>query len=52
MLNEDAPSAARVSINWDGELISGPNQSVEAVFRTPSASDMLKTTVSGYWIPK
>ena len=52
LLNADAPSAARISVNWDGELITGPNQSIQAVFRTPTASDKCKLTVSGYWVPK
>ncbi len=51
LLNSDITSGVKVSINWDGELISGPNQSVIAVFTTPSASDKLKFTVSGYWVP-
>ena len=52
LLNSDITSGIKVSINWDGELISGPNQSVQAVFTTPTASDKLKFTVSGYWVPK
>lgn len=52
LLNSDITSGAAVSVNWDGELISGPNQSVIAVFTTPTASDKLKFTVSGYWVPK
>lgn len=51
LLNSDITSGIKVSINWDGELISGPNQSVVAVFTTPTASDKLKFTVSGYWVP-
>ena len=52
LLNADVTSAAMVAVLYDGEMISGPNQSVQAVFRTPTASDKLKTTVSGYWVPK
>ena len=52
LLNSDITSGIKVSINWDGELISGPNQSVRAIFTTPTASDMLRFTVSGYWVPK
>ena len=52
LLNSDITSGAKVSVPWDGELITGPNQSVVAVFTTPSASDKLIFTVSGYWVPK
>ena len=52
LLNSDITSGIKVSINWDGELISGPNQSVKAIFTTPTNGDKLKFTVSGYWVPK
>ena len=52
LLNSDITSGIKVSVNWDGELITGPNQSVKAVFTTPTNGDKLKFTVSGYWIPK
>ena len=52
LLNSDVMSAAAVTVGWDGELITGPNQSIVAVFTTPTASDKLLTTVSGYWVPK
>ncbi|KKN23853.1 hypothetical protein LCGC14_0900830 [marine sediment metagenome] len=51
LLNSDITSGIKVSVNWDGELISGPNQSVIAVFTTPTNGDKLKFTVSGYWVP-
>ena len=51
LLNSDITSGAKVSVNWDGELISGPNQSVKAIFTTPTNADKLKFTVSGYWVP-
>lgn len=52
LLNSDVTSAAKVAVPWDGELISGPNQSIVAVYTTPTANDKLKTTVHGYWVPK
>ncbi len=52
LMNSDAPSAANISINWDGELITSTGQKLRAVFTTPSASDKLRFTVSGYWVPK
>lgn len=51
LLNSDITSGVKVSVNWDGELITGPNQSVVAVFTTPTNADKLKFTVSGYWVP-
>ncbi len=52
LLNSDITSGIKVSVNWDGELISGPSQSVKAVFTTPTNGDKLIFTVSGYWVPK
>ena len=51
LLNSDITSGIKVSVNYDGELISGPNQSVKAVFTTPTNGDKLKFTVHGYWVP-
>lgn len=52
LLNSDNPSGKRISVNWDGELITGPNQLIRARFVTNDTGDDIRVTVSGYWVPK
>jgi len=52
LLKSGTTAAALLSIDWQGSLITGPNQSIVAVFTTPTASDKLVFTAMGYWTNK
>ena len=52
LLKSGTTSAAKLSVDWQSSLITGPNQSIVAVFTTPTASDKLVFTAMGYWTNK
>jgi len=52
ILNQDKPSGAAISVGWDGELITSTGQKFRAEFWNNDANNILRMTVSGYWVPK
>lgn len=52
LLTSGVTAAVKDAMVWDGELLTGPSQEIHAIFTTPTSSDVLRFTVSGYWIPQ
>ena len=49
-LNRDVPSAADVSINWDGQVLLIEHDRVVVIDRGATAADIFTTSMSGYKI--
>ena len=52
LLRSNKTSNIAESVDWSGHMITGPNQSMVAIFNIPQASDKLVFTVMGYWTNK
>ena len=50
VLNRDVPSAADVSVDWDGQVILIEGDQVEVNFRGCTAADICTISMSGYKI--
>ena len=50
VLNRDVPSAADISVDWDGQVILIEGDRVEANFRGCTAADICTVSMSGYKI--
>ena len=52
LLKSGKPSAAAVSLDWQGELVTGPGQKLRVEFWNTDVGNDLFFTASGYWTKK